>query len=197
MLDVRFRRYGWFDEQGPLWFLRDRWTGGPRWRPCWVRFYAGPVGVTMQAHTKEGLYAYAGYFLREEVWSDLSYFHKEQLVMSWIKRIRNPNADPGNGAAATDPGWVQEFPALHDYLTLRTDSDGASRRTATLALFAESGSWKLYLNDRDTGASLCASGGSVADTLSALEAMLEADNAPWRFSDRPRQDGGRRGRKGS
>lgn len=197
MLDKRFRRFGWFDEQGPLWFLKDRWSAGRGFTACWVRFFAAPIGVTLQAHKKEGGYAVRGFFVPADLWSDFSYFQKETLLMSWLKKLRRPEDSPGGGSAATDSDWMSDFPALHDYLTLLQDPDGGPRRTSTLAIFAESGSFKIYLNDRESGASLCASGGTIASALSALETMLEGDTAPWRFSDRPRPEPGRKGKKGS
>jgi hypothetical protein len=197
LLDKRFRRFGWFDDAGPLWFLRDRWTATCFGRTVWIRFFAGPTGVTMQAHRKESCHAQGGVFVDGDLWKDLSYGQKEDLVMSWLKRLKRPEENPGGGSAALDPDWVSELPALHDYLTLLSDPDGSPRRTATIALFAEHGSWKVYLNDRDSGASLCASGGTVAGALSALEVMLEGDNAPWRFSDRPKPASAGKGKRSS
>jgi hypothetical protein len=151
----------------------------------------------VQAQTKRSGYAVRGFFVSYDLWSDFSYFQKEALVMSWIKKLRRPEDSPGGGAAASDPDWVSELPALHDYLTLLQDPDGSPRRPSTLTLFAEHGSFKVYLNDRDSGASLCASGSTVAATLSALEVMLEGDSAPWRFSDRVKPGSVGRGKKGS
>jgi len=190
-------RFGWSDRVGPLWFLRERWTGGPRWRPCWARFFAGPVGVAMQLHTKATGHALAGFFVPHGLWEDLSYAQKEDVVMSWLKSVQRPDCASGSGGLVSDPVWLHEYPALHDYLTLGTGTDGLARRTSTLTLFAELGSWKCYLNERDAGASLCATGPSVQDALSALEAMLEAENTPWRFSDRAERNVSRKQRRGS
>ena len=191
------RRFGWSDAVGPLWFLRERWSAGPRWRPAWARFFAGQKGIACQVHTKAGGYATSGFWLERSVWEDLSYAQKEDLIMGWIKAVRRPDDGSGSGGAAVDPLWVSEFPALHEYLSLGTNADGTPRRTATLTLFTEHGSWKCFLNERDAGASLCASGDTVSGALSALEVMLEAENTPWRFSEREKPDPARRSRKSS
>jgi hypothetical protein len=190
-------RFGWSDRVGPLWFLRERWTVGPSWRSCWARFFASPRGVTLQAHTKKGGFPYAGTFIPWLLWCDLSYVQKEDLVMGWLRQVRRPEGPLGSGGLAVDAEWVQEFPALHEYVTYGVNPDGSVRRTSTLTLFAEGGSWKVFLNERDSGASLCASGETVSGALSALEVMLEGESPPWRFSDRGGPQNGRKSRKGS
>jgi len=192
-----FGRFGWADDLGPLWFLRERWAVGPPWRSSWARFYASPRGVALQAHTKKGGFPYAGTFVPWPLWCDLDYRHKEDFVMGWLRQVRRPEGPLGSGGLATDPEWLQEYPALHEYVTLGTNPDGSVRRTSTLTLFAESGTWKCFLNERDSGASLCASGDTVSGALAALEVMLEGETPPWRFSDRQAAANGRRKGKGS
>ena len=189
-------RFGWSDAVGPLWFLRERWSAGPRWRPGWARFFAAPKGVALQVHAKKGGFADAGCFVPYDLWLDLSYAQKEDLVMSWVKQVRRPDGANGSGGLVVDAQWVSEYPALHEYLTLGAHPDGSIRRTSTLTLFAEHGSWKLFLNERDSGASLCSTGPCIADTLSALEVMLEAEVTPWRFSERSQEPSGKKGRRG-
>lgn len=190
-------RFGWSDEKGPLWFLRTRWTVGPSWRSCWARYFASPHGVTLQAHTKKGGFPYAGTFVDWGLWCDFSYRDKEDWVMGWLKAVRRPDGPLGSGGLARDPGWMSDYPAVHEYVTSGTNEDGTLRRTSTLTVFAEGGSWKVYLNERDAGASLCASGDTVAGALGALEVMLESECPPWRFSDRQGPANGKKGRKGS
>jgi len=195
MVSLLYGRFGWSDRIGPLWFLAERWACGSRWRPAWARFFAGPRGVALQAHSKKGGYAVAGCFIQAELWSDLSYAQKEEVVMSWLREVRRPEVGLGAGGLASDPVWLSEYPALHEYLTLGTRPDGSSRRTSTLTLFCEHSSWKCFLNERDAHASLCASGDTISGALCALEVMLEAEVAPWRFSDPPAQENGRKGKK--
>lgn len=184
-----------FDSAGPLRFLRSRWVVGPKWRRMVARFFAGAIGITCQAHSKGNGYAYDGFFVPADVWLDCSYQQKESIVMGWIRKIQRPQVDAGAGNVAVDRDWVHELPALHEYLTVAADADGAPRRTSTLTVFAEHAAFKVFLNDRDTGASLCATGDSVRGALSALEVLLEGDSPPWRFYDRPdTSKGKRRGR---
>jgi hypothetical protein len=197
MSTVRVDRFGWSDEAGPLWFLHDRWSCGPRWRQCWAMFWACEKGVTMHAHTKKGGYAFDGFFIDAATWQDMSYFQKESVIVSWLKSVRRPGPEAGPAVAASDPSWVHDLPAVHEFLVTEANPDGSVRRTSTLTIFAEGGSWKVFLNERDTGASLCASGATVSDALSALEVMLEQEVVPWRFSQRVEQKGNGRARKGS
>ena len=190
-------RWGWSDAVGPLWFLKERWTVGPSWRSCWARYYASPAGVALQAHTKKGGYPYAGIYVPWDLWSDLSYAQKEDVVMSWLRQVRRPDGPLGAGGLARDPVWLQEYPAIHEYCTAGVHPDGSVRRVATITLFAEGGSWKCYFNERDAGASLCASADTVAGALAAVEVMLEGECPPWRFSDRPAGPHGKKGRRGS
>lgn len=197
MFDSRYSAPGWSDEAGPLWFLSPRWSCGPKWRPCWAHFFFSDKGVSMQAHTKKGGYAFAGFFVPADVWADMSYCQKEEAVMSWLREVRRPTAPNGAPLGPVDPDWVSEYPALHEYLTVGQNPDGSVRRTSTLTLFVDGGAWKLFLNERHSGASLCSSGSTIASVLSALEVMLESESIPWRFSDRPEQSNGRPRKKGT
>jgi len=188
---------GWLDLEGPLHFLRRRWAAGKGFRACWVRYFSGETGITLQAHSKRGGYARAGIFVPAALWVDLDYRHKEDLVMGWIRDLRSAGAGGGPGRDASDPEWLQSFPALHDYLTARTGPDGSPRRTATLTIFVDGPAWKCFINERDAGASLCSSGSTVAAALSSLEVMLEDEDTPWRFSDPEPAPGPRKPRKGS
>src|SRR5215831_4072827 len=142
MQDLTFRRFGWSDWVGPLWFLKERWNAGPRWRPGWARFFAGQLGVAMQLHTKREGYAVRGFFIPSLLWRDLSYSQKEDVVLSWIKSVRRPDSPNGLAGRPADPVWMSEYPAVHDYLVVGENPDGSLRRTATLTLFADAASWK-------------------------------------------------------
>lgn len=197
MFDPVWSSFGWTDEVGPLRFLRPRWIVGPRWRRLTARFFAGPTGVACQAHHGRTGYAFTGWFIESAVWADLAYFQKEQLVMGWIKSLRGADGGAPRPSDALDREWLSSWPALHEYLALSTSEDGSPRRTSTLTLFSDGGTWKCYLNEREYGASLCASGDSIGEAIGALEVMLEGSNPPWRFSDQPKPENGRAKRRGS
>ena len=172
---------GWFDLAGPLHFLRKKWSVGRGPQACWVTFSSGAAGVTLQAHTKRGKWALHGTFLEAALWNDMDYRAKEDWVMGWIRDLRSGSNGGLPGRAAVDSEWLQSYPAIHDHLVERTRPDGQPRRTSTLTVFADGPGWKVFLNERDAGASLCATGGTIAAALSALEVLLEEEDTPWRF----------------
>jgi hypothetical protein len=105
--------------------------------------------------------------------------------MGWVRKLTRPDAN-GNGAVrACDPEWLREFPAIHEWLTDNVDADGRPRRTASLTLFVDGGEFKCFINDRCSGASLCCTGTTIAGLFTALEAVLEEENPPWRWPERP------------
>lgn len=181
---------------GPYSWYRPRWSGGPRWRRVWVRFFVSRRGVTLQAHTKAGGFPVAGCYLHNDYWGCMSYAQQEDYAMGFIKRVSRPDQSSLARPIATDPEWVCELPALHEYLSSACDESGSVRRTSTLTLFAEQGSWKVFLNERQLNASLCASGDTVGAALAALEVLLEAENTPWRWNEvRPARPQGKQRRE--
>lgn len=103
--------------------------------------------------------------------------------MGYVRRFSRPDQAALARPVATDPEWLSELPAVHDYLTAVRDEDGAARRTSTITIFCEQGAWKVFLNERTINASLCATGPTVKDALGALEIMLEGDDPPWRWNE--------------
>lgn len=185
------------DLSGPLLFLKNRWGGGPKWRPVWVRFFAAWPGVTIQAHTKEGGLATAGVYLHRDYWASMDYRHREDFVMGYVRKFTRPDQDSLARTIAHDAELSRDYPAIHDYLTAIRDDDGTPRRTSTLTVFCEAGGWKTFLNERQINASLCASGSTLSEALSGLEVMLEAENTPWRWNEVRPSGGGKKGRQGS
>lgn len=178
-----------------LGFLRPRWSIGKGWWASWARFFAGSRGVTMQAWRKATGQQVAGQFVELGVWAGWSYAQKEDWVLDWIKRLRYSGKSTGKPLEAHDAGWVQTYPALHEYLTCTLDDGGKPRLTATLNIFTEGGAFKLFLNDRSENASLCATGSTVSEALGALETMLESPNPGWRLKPLPEPPGGKNGRR--
>lgn len=117
--------------------------------------------------------------------------------MGYVRRFARPDQAALARPVATDPDWVSEYPAVHDYLTAMRDDTGATRRTSTLTIFAEQGSWKCFLNERTLNASLCATGPTIKDAVAALEIMLEAEDTPWRWNEARTPPGPRKGKSGS
>jgi len=185
------------DLAGPLVFRQRRWSGGPSWRRVWIRLFLSPAGATVQAFTKRYGSPVGGAFLTPGVWSDCSYGQKEGWVMHWVRKLQRPTAATGGSDAAVDSDWMRDLPAVHEHLVARLDADGAVRRTGTLTVFAEDGSWKCYLNNRADGCSLCASGDTIASALCALETLLEAADTPWRWQEAPASRGQRRRGRGA
>lgn len=115
--------------------------------------------------------------------------------MGFVRKVARPDQASLARPLATDPEWVRDLPAVHEYLTSMCDEDGTARRTSTLTLFAEQGAWKVFLNERQLNASLCATGDTISGALAALEIMLEAESTPWRWNEvrpaRPARKGDR------
>lgn len=116
--------------------------------------------------------------------------------MGWVRDIRSGGGNGLPGRAAVDSEWLQSYPAVHDHLVERTGPDGHPRRTSTVTIFADGPGFKVFLNERDAGASLCAAGSSIAAALSALEVMLEEEDTPWRFDSLDQQNSPKKKRQG-
>lgn len=90
----------------------------------------------------------------------------------------------GNGRGflgASDPGFHERYPTLHDFLTL-TGWGGKQRKTGTILVFAEDGKWKACVNDRDGGNYCFGSADSFSGLLEALERGLKGGSLDWRAS---------------
>lgn len=72
--------------------------------------------------------------------------------MSLLKRNRDVGGRGAAGVVAASPSpSMAELPTLWEFLTLEQWDDGAKRVTGSLLLFADDGSLKIMLNDRDSG----------------------------------------------
>ena len=88
-------------------------------------------------------------------------------------------------ALAAGSGGAQLFPLLHEYVTAVTWADGSPRITSSLLIFFEDGIFKACINDRAAGRSGWATGKTVDQALSSLEAMLAGDRVEWRKAKAP------------
>lgn len=104
-------------------------------------------------------------------------------MSSFIKRALA--SVPQNGAAPLADAHFQEtYPALFEFMTCtRIDLDGReqSRLTATVNVFVQDGFFKAFLNDRQTGRSLCVAAVTFTRLWEALEEALTSDEVPWRL----------------
>jgi hypothetical protein len=71
-------------------------------------------------------------------------------------------------------------PALTEWLTACKWDDGKVRKTGTVMLVAESGTWKAWVHDRDAGRSTWLSAGSIVELLQSLERVCGGSPAEWR-----------------
>jgi hypothetical protein len=85
--------------------------------------------------------------------------------------------------AAVDSALENEYPALYDFLTTSVTSDALPRKTATLMLFAEQGSFKACLHDRQDGRSFFRAAPTWDGVLEAVERALAEGTGDWRYSN--------------
>jgi hypothetical protein len=88
-------------------------------------------------------------------------------------------ATPHTDAPADDKVMAKATPALLEFLTLN-QVEGKARKTATLTVFTDSGLWKCFLNDRESGKQLAASADTFSGLLTALEGRITSDDPEWR-----------------
>jgi hypothetical protein len=104
-------------------------------------------------------------------------------VAKFLKRA----VDSKNGKKSTDPPKDPEvsktYPALWEYLTERTWSDGKARETATITVFIDGDEWKASINDRANHRTAFVSGDTLKSILDALEGGLAGDDLDWRSYD--------------
>jgi hypothetical protein len=93
---------------------------------------------------------------------------------------------------ALDPGFLVEYPALHQFMCRQTNPDGSPRRPSSLTVFTEDGLFKACLNEKDLGLALYASGDTFPGALLALETRLHAPKVEWRRSAWQKGRGGKK-----
>mgnify|MGYP006969506679 CR=1 FL=1 len=111
--------------------------------------------------------------------------------MSQFIRRRREFSEPSSPGLAADSGAFREaYPALSEYLTCCQHEDGSPREPSSLSIFAEHGSFKACLNDRDTGEVAFFTADCALDLFEIVEAGLVGHTADWRVSKAKR--GGRK-----
>jgi len=111
--------------------------------------------------------------------------YEEHFVGFRSKQRLGDSAVPFD-APLVDIELKKSCPAVHEYFTEIPPDSPKDCQTATLLFFAESGVFKVCLNDRSAGYSVFATGGSIWEALLNLDAMLQSGNADWRASKRKR-----------
>ena len=94
---------------------------------------------------------------------------------------RSPNraGDP-DGAKPLDPKDLAELPTVVEFLTLDRFEDGAERVPGTILLFAEAGTFKACIVDKDAGLVAFTAFKTLRGVLAALERDLAGDGLDWR-----------------
>lgn len=105
---------------------------------------------------------------------------KELPVVSYLRREESSN---GDGAHMGGPGpgeWGVLYPALFEFLSANTWSDGAARLPGSLTLFTDGALWKCCLNDKAQERVCFVTGMSVDHLFSSLEEGLVSGGLDWR-----------------
>lgn len=114
--------------------------------------------------------------------------------------LRRATAVPGGtdgDKTFPDPKFAKDWPALYEYMTLTKWPEGGDRKPCSLTLFAEDGSLKGCLSEKNDGLVLFCAGKTLVTMLNALEGLLTAQDTPWRKSGGGMAPKGGKGRGGS
>jgi len=98
--------------------------------------------------------------------------------------------DAVGGVASPSCAFSASYCALVEFLGVSRWPDGTPRVPGTATLFADDGSWKLCLSDKDSQRIAFVTAGSPTEALERAEAGLRAGSLDWR-AQRP-QGGTRR-----
>lgn len=115
--------------------------------------------------------------------SKLSHSSKEYEMAKFVKQVIASAEGKKLAAEPKDQDFKQAYPALFEYLTLRSWGPGKARETATLTVFCDGDTWKVSVNDRANHRTVFVSGDTFKATLEAVEAGLQADDLSWREYD--------------
>lgn len=134
-----------------------------------------------------------GLCMEESLFNDLVQEEDIDVMGKFTEKAKAAAVKKTGPQQAKDPGFQKTYPALHEYLTEVLNSDGTERQTASLSIFTQHGGFSAYLNDKETGQALSASGATVDELLEALEGLLQSSSPPWRTSkDRQPGNSGRK-----
>ncbi len=101
-------------------------------------------------------------------------------MLDALRKLRERSASSeSNPTTLKDDKFVKDYPTLWEFLTTRS-VDGTPRQPSTLTVFADLDAFKCFLNDRDTGLSLCVTADAFLGLLRALERALVSPEPGWR-----------------
>jgi hypothetical protein len=125
--------------------------------------------------------------LPEWFFSSLSPMEVSYLVMGLLKKASDSSLARADGYAAQDNDLASRCPLLHAYLCDLAFDTGEPRRTASLLLFTEGGSFRGCLTDRAVDRNCWAEGATVEALLDHLESRLSDPSLVWRVPSRRAQ----------
>jgi len=100
--------------------------------------------------------------------------------MSFIERSLAKAKSVGPLAGCADTTLAKNQPALFEFLTCTKKHNGDERKVSTVTFYFEAGQFKCFLNDKDSGKSMCVVGPTLAALWIALEASITSDDPHWR-----------------
>lgn len=148
--------------------------------------------VHLQAYHRFTMFSLVGLCVEQSLFEDLVHVEDVDVMGKFTEKAKAAAGRSAGPVQAKDAGFQKLYPALHEYLTEVTNSDGTVRQTASLSLYTQHGGFSAYLNDKETGQSICASGATVDELLEALEGLLQSSSPPWRASRERQPTGGKR-----
>ena len=98
----------------------------------------------------------------------------------WIKPSASGGDPGGRGTSWNDPELFASFPALTGWLGEGWESDGVTRETGTILIFAEGSQIKCCLSDRQTGLRCFLTARTWLELLQAAEETLYGGDGDWR-----------------
>jgi len=116
-----------------------------------------------------------------------------RMQLALIKRAAKDQVDLAHAAAASAGKLSVSVAALSEFICLTKWDDGSTRKTGSVTIFTEEGSWKAWINDKDAARSSVCSAASLGALLTLIDDKLQDDSLEWR---RARPDQGRAGKKG-
>lgn len=103
-------------------------------------------------------------------------------LSSFLKRAVGTGQTVDADRAFPDAAFAKDWPALFEYMTATKWPDGSDRKVSSVTLFAEDGSLKCCLNEKNDQCVLFAAGKTLKTCLNALEGLLAGSDTPWRKS---------------